>query len=41
MKGHQAVLGTDLPTKDSVIEFRFRLGGTPFSGFNRFTLYTP
>ena len=27
VKGHQAVIGNDLPTKDSVIEFRFRLGG--------------
>ena len=27
VKGHQAVLGNDIPTKDSVIEFRFRLGG--------------
>ena len=27
VKGHQAVIGTDVPTKDSVIEFRFRLGG--------------
>ena len=27
VKGHQAVIGTDLPTKDSVIEFRFRLAG--------------
>ena len=27
VKGHQAVLGTDVPTKDSVIEFRFRLAG--------------
>ncbi|QIF03147.1 hypothetical protein [Roseimicrobium sp. ORNL1] len=26
VKGHQAVLGNDIPTKDSVIEFRFRLG---------------
>ena len=25
VKGHQAVIGTDVPTKDSVIEFRFRL----------------
>ena len=27
VKGHQAVIGTDVPTKDSVIEFRFRLAG--------------
>ena len=27
VKGHQAVIGNDLPTQDSVIEFRFRLGG--------------
>ncbi len=27
MKGHQAVIGNDIPTKDSVIEFRFQLGG--------------
>ena len=27
VKGHQAVIGNDIPTKDSVIEFRFRLGG--------------
>ena len=27
VKGHQAVIGTDVRTKDSVIEFRFRLGG--------------
>lgn len=27
VKGHQAVIGHDIPTKDSVIEFRFRLGG--------------
>src|SRR5258708_23636694 len=27
VKGHQAVIGSDVPTKDSVIEFRFRLGG--------------
>jgi hypothetical protein len=26
-KGHQAVIGNDIPTKDSVIEFRFKLGG--------------
>ncbi len=26
VKGHQAVIGNDIPTKDSVIEFRFRLG---------------
>jgi hypothetical protein len=25
--GHQAVIGTDVPTKDSIIELRFRLGG--------------
>jgi hypothetical protein len=25
--GHQAVVGTDVPTKDSVIEFRFRFAG--------------
>ena len=27
VKGHQAVIGADVRTKDSVIEFRFRLGG--------------
>lgn len=27
VKGHQTVIGNDIPTKDSVIEFRFRLGG--------------
>jgi hypothetical protein len=27
VKGHQAVIGNDIPTKDGVIEFRFRLGG--------------
>ena len=27
VKGHQAVIGNDIPSKDSVIEFRFRLGG--------------
>ncbi len=27
VKGHQAVIGNDIPTKDSVIEFRFKLGG--------------
>ncbi|MCF7789577.1 MAG: hypothetical protein K9N47_25865 [Prosthecobacter sp.] len=27
VKGHQAVIGNDIPTQDSVIEFRFRLGG--------------
>lgn len=27
VKGHQAVIGNDVPTKDSVIEFRFKLGG--------------
>lgn len=26
VKGHQAVIGNDVPTKDSVIEFRFKLG---------------
>jgi hypothetical protein len=26
VKGHQAVIGNDIPTKDSVIEYRFRLG---------------
>lgn len=26
VKGHQAVIGNDIPTKDSVIEFRFKLG---------------
>ena len=26
-KGHQAEIGTDVPTKDSVIEVRFRLAG--------------
>jgi hypothetical protein len=25
--GHQAVIGTDVPTKDSIVEFRFRLAG--------------
>jgi hypothetical protein len=25
--GHQAVIGTDVPTKDSVIEFKFRFAG--------------
>jgi hypothetical protein len=28
VKGHQAVIGTDVPTKDSVIEFRFRFAGS-------------
>ncbi len=27
VKGHQAVIGSEVRTKDSVIEFRFRLGG--------------
>jgi hypothetical protein len=27
VKGHQAVIGNDIPTKNSVIEFRFKLGG--------------
>lgn len=27
VKGHQAVIGSDVPTKDSVIEFRFKLAG--------------
>src|SRR5207253_229020 len=27
VKGHQAVIGNDIPTKDSAIEFRFKLGG--------------
>lgn len=27
VKGHQAVIGTDLPTKDSIIELRFRFRG--------------
>ena len=27
VKAHQAVIGNDIPTKDSVIEFRFKLGG--------------
>lgn len=27
VKGHQAVTGREIPTKDSVIEFRFKLGG--------------
>jgi hypothetical protein len=27
VKGHQAVIGNDIPTKDSVIEFRLKLGG--------------
>ena len=26
VKGHQAVIGNDIPTKDSIIEFRFKLG---------------
>lgn len=25
--GHQAVVGTDVPTKDSIVEFRFKLAG--------------
>jgi hypothetical protein len=25
--GHQAVIGTDVPTKDSIVEFRFRFAG--------------
>src|SRR5258708_6875198 len=25
--GHQAVIGTDIPTKDSVVEFKFRFAG--------------
>lgn len=25
--GHQAVIGTDVPTKDSIVEFRFKLAG--------------
>jgi hypothetical protein len=25
--GHQAVIGNDVPTKDSIVEFRFRLAG--------------
>jgi hypothetical protein len=24
VKGHQAVIGNDIPTKDGVIEFRFK-----------------
>ena len=27
VKGHQAVIGNDIPTKDSVVEFRFKFGG--------------
>ena len=27
VKAHQAVIGNNIPTKDSVIEFRFKLGG--------------
>jgi len=27
VKGHQAVIGTDVPTKDSVIEFKFKFAG--------------
>ena len=27
VKAHQAVIGNDIPTKNSVIEFRFKLGG--------------
>lgn len=27
VEGHQAVIGTDVPTRDSVVEFRFRLSG--------------
>ena len=27
VKGHQAVIGNDFPTKDNIIEFRFKLGG--------------
>jgi len=27
VKAHQAVIGTDVPTKDSVIEFKFKLAG--------------
>jgi len=27
VKGHQAVIGNDIPSKDTVIEFRFKLGG--------------
>lgn len=27
VKGHQAVIGNDIPTKDGVIEFRFKPGG--------------
>lgn len=27
VKGHQAVVGTDVPTKDSVVEFKFRFAG--------------
>ncbi len=27
VKGHQAVIGSEVKTKDSVIEFRFKLGG--------------
>ena len=28
VKGHQAVIGTDVPTKDSVIEFKFKFAGS-------------
>jgi hypothetical protein len=27
IKGHQAVIGSDVPTKDSVVEFKFRFAG--------------
>ena len=27
VKGHQAVIGSDVPTKDSVVEFKFRFAG--------------
>jgi len=27
VKGHQAVIGTDVPTSDSVVEFKFRFAG--------------
>lgn len=27
VSGHQAVIGTDVPTKDSIVEFRFKMAG--------------
>ena len=29
VKGHQAVIGNDIPTQDSVIVFRFKPDGAP------------